>query len=127
MAEALAAPHSPRLRLWTLLVAAAAAGYLAALPALMPIISAALVKTAVSVSLPVVLLAQGLQLMIFVGLAAWAGVALAPRVGLDAPWLRSFAQGEPAPRGFGRTAGESIPLGTLATALTPATLPARRP
>ncbi len=127
MAEVLAAPHSPRLRLWALLVASAAAGYLAALPALTPIISAALAKKGVAVSLPVVLVAQGLLLMVFAGLAAWAGVAFASRVGLDAPWLRSLAQAQPAPRGFGRTAGESLLIGTLATALTLAAVLAVRP
>ena len=127
MTEAPAAPHSPRLRLWALLVASAAAGYLAALPALMPILSAALAKRAVAVPLPVVLAAQGLQLMLLVALAAWAGVALSPRVGLDAPWLRSLAQGDPAPRGFGRTAGEALLIGTLATALTLGALLAVRP
>src|SRR2546427_11200765 len=98
MAEPLAAPRSPRLRLWALLVAGAAAGYLAALPALAPIIAAALAKKAVPVPLPLVLAAQGLQLLLFVGLAAWAGVALAPQVGLDAPWLRALAEGAPRPR-----------------------------
>ena len=121
------APHSPRLRFGALLVAAAAAGYLAALPGIAPIISAALASKAVPLSLPAILVAQGLQLMVIVALAAWAGVAFSPRVGLDAPWLRALAQGAPRPHGFGRMAADALATGAAATALTVAALQAVRP
>jgi len=117
--EAAEARPAPRpLRLFLLLLGVAALGYLGALFYLAPIIAAALAKTHTTASLPVVLAAQGAQILVLTAIGTFAGVRLAPRVGLDAPFLRALAEGTRAPRGAGRIALEALLVGTVAAALT---------
>ena len=60
---------------------------------------------------------QGVQVLVLTALAAFAGVKLAPRLGLDAPFLRALAEGRKAPRGAGRIALEALLVGTVASVL----------
>jgi len=116
---AVEAEPTPRpLRLFLLLLAVAALGYVGALPYLAPIVSVALAKAQATVPLPVVLIAQGVQALLLTAVAIFVGVKLAPRLGLDAPFLRAVAESRKAPLGAGRIALEALLVGTAASALT---------
>src|SRR5207248_4351776 len=63
---------------------------------------------------PAALLAlQGVQALVLCALAAYAGVRFAPRAGLDAPWLRAFAEGRERPPGFTSMAIEAAAVGSV--------------
>lgn len=126
MAEAMVLRERPG-RLWLILVGLAAAGFAAATPYLAAMIGPMLAQRGRTTPLAVVLVAQGAQVLVACGAAAFAGVKLAGRYGLDAPWLRALAQGAPRPRGFGRTAGYALIVGSLASIATLAALLAVRP
>ena len=96
-------------RLWALLVALCAAGLLLASPFLLAALAAA--HPPIS---PVTLLAlQGAQALLLCTLAAYVGVRFAPRVGLDAPWLRAFAEGRDKPPAFSSVAIEAAAVGSV--------------
>jgi hypothetical protein len=82
-----------RLRLWALLVAAAALAYVAATPFFAAVLGELLRRKSASIPLPVVLFVQGIQVALFSALFAWIGLVCAPRVGLDAPVFRALAEG----------------------------------
>lgn len=82
-----------RLKLWALLVAAAALAYVGTIPFFAPFMAAVLRLHAASVPLAMVLFAQGVQVTLLSALFAWIGVVFAPRVGLDAPLFRLLAGG----------------------------------
>ena len=86
-------PRRLRLRLWALLVAAAALAYVATTPFLVPLMEGLLRRRSASISLPVVLFVQGIQVILFSALFAWIGLLCAPPVGLDAPVFRALAEG----------------------------------
>jgi Type II CAAX prenyl endopeptidase Rce1-like len=92
-APAWPAGRQPRLRLWALLVAAAALAYVATAPFLATVVEALLRRRSASISVFVVLVAQGIQAVLLSTLFAWIGVVCAPRVGLDAPVFRRLAEG----------------------------------
>ena len=122
MSTTLTLPEAPRRNLWVLLTSLALLGFAAALPALLPLLQAAAAKAHAALSLLV--LAQGGQLAIVCGLAAWVGLVCAPRAGFDAPWLRALAGGTPLPR---VPVARAMLAGTLATAATLVVLLAVRP
>src|SRR6476659_4383407 len=94
MVEAAATPvPSPRLRLGLLLALLGVAGFLAALPYFWPMLASAAAKAHKPLGLLVA--AQTAQVFVLCALAAWAGVAFAPRAGFDAPWLRALALRQP--------------------------------
>ena len=70
-----------RLRLWALLVAAAALAYVATTPFFAPLMEGLLRRKSVSIPLSFVLVAQGVQVTLFSALFAWIGLVCAPRVG----------------------------------------------
>lgn len=120
-------PSAHPLRLLVLLVVVAALGFVGAIPYLVPVVSAALANTPASIPLPLVLLAQGAQLMVLVAIAAFAGIRLAPRLGLDAPFLRALADRETLPSGASRITLEALLVGTFASVLTAVVLLLLRP
>ena len=96
-------------RTWALLVALCAAGIALASPFLLAEIRA--VHPPMS---PAALLAlQGLQALVLCALAAYAGVRFAPRAGLDAPWLRAFAERRQRPSAFSSVAIEAAAVGSV--------------
>jgi hypothetical protein len=96
-------------RLFWLLVALCAAALALSAPFLLAAIRAAHPPLS-----PVALLAaQALQTLLLCALAAWAGVRFAPRAGLDAPWLRAFADRRDRPPAFGGVAIEAAALGSV--------------
>jgi membrane protease YdiL (CAAX protease family) len=97
-------------RLWGLLVALCGAAIVAASPFLLDVIGGA--RPALSPALILVL--QGVQALLLCALAAWAGVRLAPKAGVDAPWLRAIAEGTPRPPGFASMAIEAAAVGSIA-------------
>lgn len=109
----------PRLRLWLKLVALGAAGYAGAVPYFLHLFGH--LPTQPRIPLAAVIALQGIQVLVLVALAAWAGVACAPGAGLDAPWLRG------AGRPSFRVVAEAIALGTLASVLVAAVVAALRP
>lgn len=109
-------------RLGWLLVAVAAAGWLLASPYLLGIFR----EMALPASPAVIFSLQFLQGLLLAAVAAWTGVRFAPRVGLDAPWLRGFAEGRDRPAGFGSMAIEALAIGSVTViAVTFALLPLR--
>src|SRR5205823_5573574 len=63
---------------------------------------------------PAALLAlQGVQALVLCALAAYAGVRFAPRAGLDAPWLRAFAERRQRPSAFSSVAIEAAAVGSV--------------
>ena len=115
-------------RFFLVLVALAALAYLGAAPFLATIIEAALAaRGKPHPPLAVLVLAQGAQVLVLVALAAFAGIRLAPRTGLDAPRLRALALGLPAAPGFGKLTRESLLLGTVIAVATALALLAVRP
>src|SRR5262245_896494 len=109
--------HRPQ-RLWLTLVALAAIGFIGAIPYFLQLFGHLPIKA----PLPLVLLGQGGQVTVLCALAAWAGVKLAPRVGLDAPYLRGESTAT-----LPRVAAEALLVGTIAAALTLAALLAVKP
>jgi membrane protease YdiL (CAAX protease family) len=89
-----------------------------------PYLSFALSSLAVTVPLsPAALFAvQAIQTLALAALAAYAGVRLAPRANLDAPWLRAIADRSPLPPAFAGVAIEGVALGSLAAVATAAAL-----
>jgi membrane protease YdiL (CAAX protease family) len=63
---------------------------------------------------------SGAQVLGLAALASFAGVRLAPRAGLDAPWLRAIAERSPRPTGFASLAVEAAALGSLAAVIVAA-------
>jgi membrane protease YdiL (CAAX protease family) len=109
-------------RLGWLLVAIAAAGYMFASPFLLQAL-----RAYASPLPPIAMLVlQFVQTMVLVALAAWAGVRFAPRVGLDAPWLRAVAERRERPPDFGSMVIEALAVGSVAAiAVTGLLLPLR--
>jgi membrane protease YdiL (CAAX protease family) len=96
-------------RLFGLLVALCVAGIVLSSPYLLAVIRAARPPFS-----PFVLLAvQALQVLLLSALAAWAGVRFAARAGLDAPWLRAFAERRERPPAFGSVAIEAAAVGSV--------------
>jgi membrane protease YdiL (CAAX protease family) len=96
-------------RLFWLLVALCAAALALSAPFLLAAIRAAHPPLS-----PLALFAaQALQTLLLCALAAWAGVRFAPRAGLDAPWLRAFAERRDRPPAFGSVAIEAAGLGSV--------------
>ncbi len=119
MTQPAASPATPRpVRLALLLLALAALGFFASLPSLTPMIAAAAARRHPALPLPLSVAAQGVQVLLGVALAAFLGARFAPRVGLDAPFLRALAEGTPAPRDAARRAVEALLAGAGAAALT---------
>jgi membrane protease YdiL (CAAX protease family) len=96
-------------RLWTLLVALCAAGIVLSAPFLLEAIRAAQPP----MSPAGLFLLQGLQTLVLCAVGAYAGVRFAPRVGLDAPWLRATAERRERPAGFGSMAIEAAAVGSV--------------
>ncbi len=84
-----------RSRVWRLLALGGPIGFLGAMPYFLPLfeqMSARAREAGKTVTpLPVIALAQLVQVSLLVALAAWVGGRLAPKAGLDAPWLRAMA------------------------------------
>ncbi len=109
-------------RLGWLLVAIAAAGYVLASPFLLH----ALRASGAPLSPLALLVLQFVESMALAALAAWAGVRLAPIVGLDAPWLRAVAERRERPPDFGSMVIEALAVGSVAAiAVTGVLLPLR--
>jgi len=96
-------------RLWALLVALCAAGFVLASPFFLNAIDA----SHPPISPAAVLALQGGQALLLCALAAYAGIRFAPRAGLDAPWLRSFAERRERPPAFGSVAIEAAAVGSV--------------
>jgi membrane protease YdiL (CAAX protease family) len=111
-------------RFWALLVALCAAGVVLSSPLLLATIQA--LQPPVS---PVAVFAiQCLQALVLCALAAYAGVRFATRAGLDAPWLRAWAERRDRPPGFAGMAIESAAIGSVtAIAVTAVGLMLRSP
>ena len=114
-----AVPGWQRLRLWTKLVALSALGYAAATPYFL-FLFAHLPKQP-KLPVPAVIALQGIQVLVMVGLAAWAGVVCAPKAGFDAPWLRGVA------KPTARTVAMSLVAGTAASLLVAGVVTVLRP
>lgn len=85
-----ATPRSPRFALWLKLLVLGMLAYVAASPFLFQFLAATIAKSGKHLPMPIVAIVAitGAQASVFVGLAAWAFVALGPPLGLDAPVLR---------------------------------------
>jgi len=96
-------------RLWTLLVALCAAGAVLSAPFLLAAIRAA------HPPVPEIrlLVLQGVQAVVLCAIAAWLGARFSPGSGLDAPWLRAFAERRPRPPGFASAAIEAAAVGSI--------------
>jgi len=97
-------------RLWALLVALCAAGFVLASPFLLATLRAAQAP----ISLAALLALQALQTLLLCAVAAWAGVRFAPRAGLDAPWVRAIAERKDRPPGIAGMAIEAAAIGSVA-------------
>jgi membrane protease YdiL (CAAX protease family) len=97
-------------RLFWLIVALCAAGIALASPFLL----AAIRAMQPPYSPFAVLLGQAVQAILLCAAAAWAGVRFAPRAGLDAPWLRAFAERRERPPAFGSVVIEAAAVGSVA-------------
>jgi len=86
----IAAPSNPRFALWLKLLLLGMFAYVAASPFMFHFLAATIAQSGKSSPLPIAALVaiQGVQASLLVGLAAWAFVALGPKLGLDAPVLR---------------------------------------
>src|SRR5205085_1824225 len=110
-------------RLWALLVALCAAGFVLASPFFLNAIDA----SHPPISPAAVLALQGGQALLLCALAAYAGIRFAPRAGLDAPWLRSFAERRETPPAFGSVAIEAAAVGSVTAIVVTAVAFARIP
>lgn len=97
-------------RLFWLLVGLCAAGIALASPFLLAAIRAMPPRY----SPFALLLGQALQAILLCAAAAWAGIRFAARAGLDAPWLRAFAERRERPPAFGSVAIEAAAVGSVA-------------
>lgn len=84
------APKSPRFALWLKLLLLGMLAYIAASPFFFHFLAATIALSGKPSPLPIAALVAiaGVQVSLYMGLAAWAFVALGPRMGLDAPVLR---------------------------------------
>lgn len=109
-------------RLGWLLVGVGAAGYVLASPFLLHAFRA----SGAPLSPIALVLLQIPQIMLLATLSAWAGARFAPKVGLDAPWLRAVAERRERPPDFGSMVIESLAVGSVAAiAITGVLLPLR--
>lgn len=85
-----AAPRSTRFALWLKLLVLGVLAYIAASPFIFHFLAATIAQSGKPSPMPIAALVafMGVQASVFVGLAAWAFVALGPQMGLDAPVLR---------------------------------------
>ena len=106
-----------RRRLLLYLTLAAAAGFLLALPYLLPLLRAAGAQAqAAGRPMPpmaVVVLGQLLQSVLVAAGCAWVGTRMAPRTGLVAPFFRALAERRPAGRSLLAELPLALALGTL--------------
>jgi len=88
-------PYPADLRIASLLAIAAAFAVAAVIPyalALMPDI-----RAKIPISMPLLMLLQGLQGGVILGLLAFLGLRMGARTGLDAPWLRALVAKQALP------------------------------
>lgn len=114
---ALLTPVGPsRLRLWLALVAAGLLGFALATPYFFQVFQALAAKAGKPLPpTPVLFAVEGLKLLVLCGVAAWAGLVCAPRVGFDVPLLRAGLLGQAVGRRLLALVPRALGWGTVAT------------
>lgn len=82
-------------RVLAMLVGAGIVGYVAVLPYTLTLEAAALSRVTATVSLPMLLVAQGVQTAVIVAVIGGLGYFLATRIGLGLPFIEGALKGEP--------------------------------
>jgi membrane protease YdiL (CAAX protease family) len=116
-----------RTRLWLLLSLGGPIGFIGASPYLLPLLEQAHGQAVAkglaaqpprdAPSLAVAIAAQLVQLSLLVMFASWAGSRLAPKTGLDAPFLRAWLEKRTPARSFASGVPLALLLGGIFSAL----------